>query len=469
MAMMPISSLLGHRLAGRISEREATVSRFLAAEQDRIIGACLDMARAFDRGGRLIVLGSGSAEADAHRIAIEFMHPVRSASRPLPAVALTRGRDDAARLDALAGPHDLALGLSHAGWDFGLEAFSTRADQLGLLGVACCAGTSRRSRSLVHSLDHALIVPTDDPFVAQEVQGTIGHLMAELIHVFLERLEWGEDSCTTCGDAAFTGRVIALSKGVVTIETRGFTEEVAVDLIDHVAVDDLLLCHAGVALQKLAPAALHAAGGTPTLQPPFPGSEDGGLDAARVVARTAILRAGGEVSALRRQIDRAALERCAASVRERLERGGRVIVLGAARSSIEASDAAADFVACGWPATSLPPDRAVAGAGGTSLAERLEALAADGDIAVGMIADGASPEVSDALESARDGELLTCAITGAEVGGLARVDHLFTVAAVSRDRIQEVQATIRHLLLEAIGAPIGGARAEAARLTGAAR
>lgn len=468
MAMMPITSLLAHRLAGRISQREATLSRFLAAEQDRIIRACLDMARAFDRGGRLIVLGTGSAEADAHRIAVEFRHPVRSGWRPLPALALTRGADVAVRLDALTAPHDIALALSHGEWDPDLEAFSARADQLGLLGVACCAGTSRRSRSLVHSLDHVLVVPSDDPLVAQEVQSTISHLLAELIQVFFEHLEWDEHSCTTCGDVAYTGRVVALSKGVVTIETRGFTEEVAVDLLDHVAVEDLLLCHAGVALQKLSPVAGPVANEPPTLHLPLPGCEDGGLEAALGVARTAILRVGGDASALRRGIDLPALERCAASVRDRLERGGRLITFGTARSSIDAVDAAADFVAHGWPAIALTPDPAPAGGRGTSLAERLTALAADTDIAVGMITEAASLEVLDALAAARDGGLLTCAITDEPGSALVGAGHVFAVAGDSQPRIQEVQATICHLLLEAIGPRAGHDSGRVGPLTGAA-
>ncbi|MDQ6607517.1 MAG: SIS domain-containing protein [Actinomycetota bacterium] len=451
-------SLLSYRLAGRISQREAILTAFLSAEQDRIVNAGLDMARAFERGGKLIAFGTGSAEADAHRIAAELRHPASPEQRALPAVALGHAPDDAARLTALAGPHDIALGLTHSHWTPGTEAFLTTAEALGLLGVACGAAASSPSRSLAYSLDHALIVPSDDPFVAQEVQTTIHHVLWELIQVFFEHLDWREDRCVSGGDLAFTGRVIALSNGVATIETRGFTEEVAVDRIDRIAVDDLLLCHAGVALRNLSFVRVPPAHEPASLPLPLPGGGDGRLGPAFAIVRDSMLRAGEEASALRRGIDLSALERCAATVRDRLHRGGRVITFGSPCASAGALDVWTDFVGYGWPALSLTRDPATTGdadgAGEAILAERLRSFGQGEDIALAIITSSASVDVLAALEEARTRRLLTCVIAGNDGSGLAEcdwIDHLFTVSSDSTARIQEVLATIHHLLLETIG------------------
>ena len=59
------------------------------------------------------------------------------------------------------------------------------------------------------------------------------------------------DACITCGDVAVEARVVAVRNSAALIEKDGLREEVAVELIEGVEVGDLLLCHAGVALEKL--------------------------------------------------------------------------------------------------------------------------------------------------------------------------------------------------------------------------
>ena len=45
--------------------------------------------------------------------------------------------------------------------------------------------------------------------------------------------------------------MLAVRNGTAVIEKDGLREEVAVDLVEGVGVGDVLLCHAGVALEKL--------------------------------------------------------------------------------------------------------------------------------------------------------------------------------------------------------------------------
>jgi len=60
--------------------------------------------------------------------------------------------------------------------------------------------------------------------------------------------------CITCGDAAAAATVVRVSGVTVTFELAGATEDIGIELVMPVAVGDVLLCHAGIALDKLAPA-----------------------------------------------------------------------------------------------------------------------------------------------------------------------------------------------------------------------
>ena len=57
--------------------------------------------------------------------------------------------------------------------------------------------------------------------------------------------------CLTCGDIAVTARVIAVAGDTATVEADGEREQVGVEFVDDVAVGDLLLCHAGIALDRV--------------------------------------------------------------------------------------------------------------------------------------------------------------------------------------------------------------------------
>ena len=218
------------RLASRVADREHVLRGFLDSEKRRVAVACHAMARAFSRGGTLLVFGTGAAETDAAHVAVEFMHPVIVGKRALPALAPPND------VFALTQPGDIALGLGD-----GAKAFVAAARARGLLTVSFDAGPA----------DFAFAVPTDDPFVRQEVHETTYHVLWELVHVFFEHPGLLDDACITCGDVAVEARVVAVRNGTAVIEKDGLREEVAVELIDGVGVGDVLLCHAGVALEKL--------------------------------------------------------------------------------------------------------------------------------------------------------------------------------------------------------------------------
>ena len=179
--------------ARRVAPGEA-----LADDAQRLARACLDLARRFDRGGRLFVFGNGGTATDAHHIVVEFVHPVIIGKRALPAVALTTdaaavtgiartdGFDEiyAAQLRLLARPEDIALGLSADGRCANVRRGLATARDAGLLTVALVGGPGADAD--VELADHVLVARTDDPCIAKEVFVTTYHILWELVHVLLE-------------------------------------------------------------------------------------------------------------------------------------------------------------------------------------------------------------------------------------------------------------------------------------------
>ena len=103
----------------------------------------------------------------------------------------------------------------------------------------------------VADAEHSFAVRSADPVIVQEAQETAYHVLWELVHVFFEHPGLLDDACITCGDVAVQARVVALTNGTATIEKDGAREDVAIDLVEGVEVGDVLLCHAGVALEKV--------------------------------------------------------------------------------------------------------------------------------------------------------------------------------------------------------------------------
>ncbi len=62
-------------------------------------------------------------------------------------------------------------------------------------------------------------------------------------------------TCITCGDVAVTARVVEVRGDTATVEVDGTREQVGLELVAPVTVGELLLCHAGIALEKVEAAA----------------------------------------------------------------------------------------------------------------------------------------------------------------------------------------------------------------------
>lgn len=151
---------------------------FFDANAQRIALACRDLARAFHEGHRLLVFGEGAQRSDAVHVSVEFVHPVIMGKKALPAVAL---QDEiVAQVRALGERGDVALGMAVTESATVRAALQVAQEQ----GLRTLALVGEHGRGW--SADHVFAVPSGDPFVVQETQETLYHVLWELVHVFLE-------------------------------------------------------------------------------------------------------------------------------------------------------------------------------------------------------------------------------------------------------------------------------------------
>jgi D-sedoheptulose 7-phosphate isomerase len=152
----------------------------------------------------------------------------------------------------------------------------------------------------------------------------------------------------------------------------------------------------------------------------------------------------------------------AAAIRERVSRGGKLILFGNGGSATDANDWAIDCVSppaglSANPAISLSLEpaniTAIANDVGTEVVflRQLIAHAKPEDIAIGISTSGGSKNIIAALEEARKRKLLTVALLGCDGGEIVRrglVDIPIVVRSDYIPRIQEIQASIYHTIRE---------------------
>ncbi|MBW3624497.1 MAG: SIS domain-containing protein [Armatimonadetes bacterium] len=173
---------------GRFAASMTAPERFFEVSADRLAEACLAMARQFHRGGRLFAFGNGSSATDAQHVAVEFVHPVITGKRALPALALSgEGADpnDAfiRQLETLAGPEDIAMGFSADGGCANVRETLEFARKSGMLTIVFAG---REEGDCTFGAEFAFVVPCNDPLVLQEVHEMAYHVLWELVHVFFE-------------------------------------------------------------------------------------------------------------------------------------------------------------------------------------------------------------------------------------------------------------------------------------------
>ncbi len=365
--------------------RNAISESFFEAEAPRLAEACHEMSRRFLSGGRLLAFGNGSASTDAQHVSVEFVHPVIVGKRALPALDL--GPDFERRLPALLRPEDMVMGFASPEPDESVERAVRKARERGAMTFALTGEAG----------EYSFAPPDGDPFVIQEVFEVLYHVLWETVHVYFEHREQGHD----VGNSSFLYPF--LGKGQQPLE----------EVVREVQ---------GSMLQK--------------------------------VQEVNRMRAAAAES------EAAAISHIAAAIAERLERGGKLIAFGNGGSATDANDLVSDCVdpPPGWgviPAVSLSAEpanvTAIANDIGTEaiFTRQLIAHARPEDVAVGISTSGGSANILAALAEARKRALLTVGIVGYDGGRILDerlADHAVVVRSDYIPRIQEVQASIYHVL-----------------------
>ena len=240
---------------------------------------------------------------------------------------------------------------------------------------------------------------TEDPFHHQEMIEILYHTLWETVHVFFERKELGQE----VGEASFLYPFLGQEK-------QG-TEDVVVEVSGSIRMK--------------------------------------ADDDARLRARVA-----------REEAD--AIAAAVTAIRDRLRRGGKLILFGNGGSATDANDWALDCVLPARGRGSIPAiSLALEPANITALANdvgteviflrQLIAHARPEDVAVGISTSGGSRNIIMALEEARKRNLLTVGLLGYDGGEIVRrglVDHALVVRSDYIPRIQEVQASVYHTITE---------------------
>ncbi|MDQ3251444.1 MAG: SIS domain-containing protein [Actinomycetota bacterium] len=365
--------------------RNAISESFFEAEAPRLAEACHEMSRRFLSGGRLLAFGNGSASTDAQHVSVEFVHPVIVGKRALPALDL--GPDFERRLPALLRPEDMVMGFASPEPDESVERAVRKARERGAMTFALTGEAG----------EYSFAPPDGDPFVIQEVFEVLYHVLWETVHVYFEHREQGHD----VGNSSFLYPF--LGKGQQPLE----------EVVREVQ---------GSMLQK--------------------------------VQEVNRMRAAAAES------EAAAISHIAAAIAERLERGGKLIAFGNGGSATDANDLVSDCVdpPPGWgviPAVSMSAEpaniTAIANDIGTEaiFTRQLIAHARPEDVAVGISTSGGSANILAALAEARKRGLLTVGIVGYDGGRILDerlADHAVVVRSDYIPRIQEVQASIYHVL-----------------------
>ena len=151
-----------------------------------------------------------------------------------------------------------------------------------------------------------------------------------------------------------------------------------------------------------------------------------------------------------------------------LRNGRAILTFGNGGSAADAQHFAAEMVGRyererkAWPAIALTTDTSALTAVGNDygfervFARQIEALGRDGDVAIGISTSGNSPNVLRGLEAANARGLTTIALTGrgGEAGTIAA--HHIAVNEARTSRVQEVHATVLHVICELVEQELNG-------------
>jgi D-sedoheptulose 7-phosphate isomerase len=187
---------------------------------------------------------------------------------------------------------------------------------------------------------------------------------------------------------------------------------------------------------------------------------------ARVLAETAA--AHERLAADQSAHGVASITAAADAIATALKNGQAVLVFGNGGSAADAQHFAAELVGRyererkAWPAIALTTDTSALTAIGNDygfdrvFARQVEALGKSGDVAIGISTSGNSPNVLRALETANARGMVTVALTGRGGAAGTTAAHHIAVQEDRTARVQEVHATVLHVICELVEEELNG-------------
>jgi D-sedoheptulose 7-phosphate isomerase len=151
-----------------------------------------------------------------------------------------------------------------------------------------------------------------------------------------------------------------------------------------------------------------------------------------------------------------------------IRRGGKLLFFGNGGSAADAQHIAAELIVrykvdrSAIAAVALTTDSSILTACANDIgyesvfSRQIEALAAEGDVAVGISTSGNSPNVLSALREARKRKVATTGLTGGDGGRMRAIcDTLIVAPSQVTARIQEAHIMIAHMLCKALEIRLG--------------
>ncbi len=179
-----------------------------------------------------------------------------------------------------------------------------------------------------------------------------------------------------------------------------------------------------------------------------------------------VTRSYRESMALKEAFFREEMERIievAGLIAEALNRGNKLLLLGNGGSAADSQHIAAEFVnrfrieRPPLPALALTTDTSIITSIGNDydfrqvFAKQVKALGKEGDILMAISTSGSSPNVVEAIKTARRMGIKVIGLTGRDGGEMAGlVDIPLVVRSDNTPRVQEVHITIGHVICELV-------------------
>ncbi len=174
-------------------EESANIKTMMAQSlAGTIVSAAQMILKAYQTGGKVLLIGNGGSAADAQHIAAELVGRFKLERRSLPAIALTTntailtavandyGYDTvfSRQLEALANEGDVLIAITTSGASANiLKAIDTARSQ----GVLVIALTGEKGKQLRGTTELTITVPSDNTQRIQEAHITIGHIICHLV------------------------------------------------------------------------------------------------------------------------------------------------------------------------------------------------------------------------------------------------------------------------------------------------